>query len=180
MQIRKSMTAIGAALMMVGVSAYAGPPAVYCGADSMNPDSGMIESSLTNLSDYLRSTERADATVGPWPYDAIWQKRGTGSFEVQDSLAKKLYEERNFDVENPKPPKNKNNDAAGAAWDVRNGKYQSAVDKLDAFVADAYKSRLDVWADGNEDFENALDAKTFFVNEVIKARGCICKLTECE
>ena len=179
MEIRKSLTAIGAVLMMVSVSAYADKPALDCG-DPMNPDPALIQDSLTDLADYLTSTKRDDATFGPWPYEAIWQKRGTGSVEVQDSLARKLYEERNFDVENPKPPKRKNNDAAGAAWDVRNGKYLAAVDKLDSFVRDAYKSRLNVWTTGNDDFENALAAKTFFVNEVMDARGCICKLTDCE
>lgn len=179
MEIRKSLTAFGAALMLVGASAYADKPAVDCKND-VNPDPMKIQDGLTNLADYLRSTARDDADFGPWPHDPIWQKRGTGSFEVQDALARKLYEERNFDVTNPKPPKNKNNDAAGAAWDVRNGKYLAAVDKLDAFVKDAYKSRLVVWESGNYDFDTALAAKTFFVNEVIEARGCICKLTECE
>ena len=79
-----------------------------------------------------------------------------------------------------KPPKSKNNEAAGAAWDVRNGKYLAAVDKLDAFVKDAYKSRLNVWESGNDYFDTALAAKMYFVNEVMEARGCICKLTDCE
>jgi len=92
---------------------------------------------------------------------------------------RKLYEEREFG-DGLKPPKSKNNEAAGAAWDVRNGKYLAAVDKLDAFVKDAYKSRLNVWESGNDYFDTALAAKMYFVNEVMEARGCICKLTDCE
>ena len=178
MEIRKSLTAIGAALMMVSVSAYAEKPALDCKYD-VNQDPVKIQSGLTNLADYLRSTARDGATFGPWPHDPIWQKRGTGSLEVQDSLARKLYEEREFG-DGLKPPKNKNNEAAGAAWDVRNGKYLAAVDKLDGFVKDAYKSRLNVWESGNDYFDTALAAKMYFVNEVMEARGCICKLTDCE
>jgi hypothetical protein len=180
MEIRKSLTAIGAALMMLGANAYADmhQPVIDCGAP-MDPNPDLIQSSLIDLSDYLRSTERDGATFGPWPYEEIWQKRGTGDFAVQDSLVRKLYEERNLD-ENTKPPKNKNNDNTGAAWDVRNGKYLAAVEKLDAFVNDAYKSRLNDWIYDNDDFENALGAKTYFVNSAIAARSCICKLTECE
>ena len=180
MEIRKSLTAIGAALMMVSVTAYAEMPEVNCG-NPMDPDPALIQSSLIDLSDYLRSTERDGATFGPWPYEAIWQKRGTGDVEVQDSLARKLYEERDLD-ENTKPRRNKNNENAGAAWDVRNGKYLAAVDKLRAFVSDIYKKKLNPWPPLDpavSEFTNSGGAKTYFVNQAKAAEGCICKLTEC-
>lgn len=172
MKIRKSMTAIGAALMVVGMS---GPASAFDCGDPQNPDPATISASLEGLATYLRCSPGTGANPGTWPYDAIWQKRGEGSCEVQDSLAKKLNEEREF-AEGDKPPRNKNNTntAAGAANDVANGKYLSAVDKLDAFVRDVYKSRL------NSEFGDALAAKMFFVNEVQDARMCVCKLTECE
>ena len=182
MKVRKSLAVVGAALMMIGANAYADKPAVYCGIDDMNPDPVDITNSLKDLADYLSTKDRLDdpnfpvKNFGPWPYDPIWQKRGGGSFEVQNALTKKLYEYRTADT---KPPKNRNNDAAGAAWDVRNGKYDAAVDKLLSFRKDVYKSKLNPWTEGNDDFVNEADAKKFFVNEVNIAIGCVCKLTEC-
>ena len=82
-----------------------------------------------------------------------------------------------------KPPRNKNNsnDAAGAANDVKNGKYDAAVDKLDAFIDDVYKSRINDWENSPNGFLNSSKAKSYFVNEVnLGARPCVCKLTDCE
>lgn len=180
MEIRKSLTAISAALMMIGVNAPAG--ASECGVDAANPDPTTIAANLVGLAEELRCAPGTEANPGTWPSGyPIWQKRGGGSCDVQDSLARKLDEEREFE-EGSKPPRNKHNtnDAAGAANDVENGKYLAAVEKLDAFVTDAYKGRLTIWGMAANGFENALAAKTYFVNEVGKARGCICKLTECE
>ena len=180
MEIRKSLTAVGAALMMVGISA---PAAAFdCGVDAENPDPATITANLVGLAEELRCAPGTVANPGNWPLGyPIWQKRGGGSCDVQDALAKKLNEERDFG-DDSKPPRNKNNTntAAGAANDVNNGKFLSAVEKLDAFVKDAYKSRLNIWDGPANGFENALAAKTFFVNEVDEARGCVCKLTECE
>jgi hypothetical protein len=181
MKIRKSLTAVGAALLMVGANAYAQPPSIVDCGNPASPEPEKITSSLINLADYLRKETPEEAEFGPWPYDPIWQKRGAGSYEVHASLARKLYEERDFVANPDKPRFNKNNEATGAAWDVRNGKYDAAVDKLLAFNKDAYKSRLNVWEPEHAypDFENALDAKNYFLGEVSKAVECVCKLTEC-
>lgn len=178
MRIRKSLTAIGAALMMVGMSAPASAYEWCTGTDTPNPVT--ITANLEALATELRCDLESEVNPGTWPENyPIWQKRGGGSCEVQDSLAKKLNEERAFE-DGDKPPPKKNNTAAGAAKDVENGKYLSAVEKLDAFVKGAYKSRLTIWDGAANGFENALGAKMFFVNQVIEARGCVCKLTECE
>ena len=178
MKVRKSLTAISAALMMVGMSAPAA--AFECGGTDENPDPATITANLVVLAEDLRCEDLGtEANPGNWTHDPIWQKRGDGSCEVQQSLARKLNEEREFG-EGKKPPQNKNNASAGAAGDVRNAKYLAAVDKLDAFIKDAYKSRLNVWENGNGVFDTALGAKMFFVNEVDEARGCVCKLTDCE
>jgi len=173
MKIRKSMTAIGAALMVVGMS---GPASAFECGDPQSPDPALISTNLVALATELRCSPGTEANPGAWTGAPIWQKRGEGDCEVQESLAKKLNEERDFE-EGDKPPRNKNNTntAAGAANDVANGKYLSAVDKLDAFVRDAYKSRI------NYDFgEESGAAKMYFLGEVETARGCVCKLTECE
>jgi hypothetical protein len=178
MKIRKSLTAIGAAMMMVGMSAPASAYEWCTGTDTPNPVT--ITANLEALATELRCDLESEVNPGTWPKNyPIWQKRGGGSCEVQDSLAKKLNEKRE---DGTKPPRNKNNTnaSAGAANDVKYGKYLSAVEKLDAFVKGAYKSRLTLWDGAANGFENALDAKMFFVNQVIEARGCVCKLTECE
>ena len=169
MKIRKSFAAIGAALMMVGISAPVfADHLVYdwCeGTEPPNPTT--ITASLEALATELRCNLGSDANPGTWPVDyPIWQKRGSGSCEVQDSLAKKLDEKRE---EGTKPPRNKNNSngAAGAANDVRNGKYLAAVDKLDAFIKDVYKSRLNDWENQNG-FANPGYAKSYFVKDLIQ------------
>lgn len=185
MEIRKSLAAVGVALIMVCTSAYADmhiSPKAYvdCGGTPMDPDPAMITSSLINLADYLRKDTPDTAAFGPWPYDPIWQKRGEGSFEVHDSLARKLYEKREFG-DGKKPPPNKNNQAAGAAWDIENGKYDAAVDKLLAFNKDLSKSKENTWDEGHAmpDFQNPENAEDHFETEVNIALGCVCKLTEC-
>ena len=179
MEIRKSLVAIGAALMFVGISA---PAAAYEWCDGVNiPDPKTITGNLEGLAKDLRCADGTPANPGTWPTDyPIWQKRGGGSCEVQDSLAKKLNEEREEGTK-PRPNKKVTNTTAGAANDVTNGKYLSAVEKLDAFVDDVYKSRLNIWDDGPANgFQNTLAAKMYFVGEVQDARVCVCKLTECD
>ena len=90
------------------------------------------------------------------PYEAIWQKRGTGSVEVQDSLARNLYEERNFYVENPKPPKRKNNDRRRGSLGV-SGSASSGALWTARPLRDADASKATLKSDNrNDDYENAL------------------------
>jgi len=70
---------------------------------------------------------------GQWNDAAIWQfkgKNGDGC-EVHTKLAKLLYEER---TDEPPPRKKGNNVAKGAANDLDDGKYQSALDQLQLFI----------------------------------------------
>ena len=175
MKVQKSLTALGAALMIISISAPAS--AFECEGNGNTNDPQTISNNLIVLAESLRCA-LSDTAPG-WHYDPIWQKRGEGSCEVQDSLARKLYEEREFNA-GDKPPQKKNNDAAGAAWDVRNAKYLEAIDKLDAFVMDAFRKKLNLWDSSQGGFLNALDAKNYFVTEANTARGCICTLAECE
>jgi hypothetical protein len=179
MEIRKSLTAIGAVLMVVGMSAPASAYDWCEGTDAPNP--AVITANLEGLATELRCASGTLTNPGTWPANfQIWKKRGDGSCEVQNSLAKKLDEKRE---DGTKPPRNKNNTnaAAGAANDVKNGKYLAAVDKLDAFIEDVYKSRLNFWENSPNGYTNPGAAKSYFVNEVnLGARVCICKLTDCE
>ncbi len=179
MQIRKSLTAIGAALMIVGISAPAS--AFDCGGTYDKPDPATISNNLQGLAVFLRCpTTATPKNPGSWPSDGpIWQKAGAGSCDVHHSLARKLHEDRELDQDSKKPPQNKNNGVAGASGDVANGKYLDAVDKLDSFVRDAYKSRLNTWEDPVNGFQTPTLAKMFLMGEVETARGRVCKLTEC-
>ena len=179
MNARKILAALGAAFMMISISAPAS--AFECGTDPVTDpyNKDIIAAGLTALAIDLRcELDATPANPGEWTHEPIWQKSGCGDCEPQTSLARKLHEKREFI--DGKPPRNKNNTVAGAAGDVSNEKYLAAVDKLDAFVKDAYKKRLYMWVIGNTEFENSLAAKTFFVNEVNDARSCVCHLTECE
>jgi len=168
MKTRKILAVIGAALLMIGVSA---PASAF--------DCDKIAEDLKDLAIALRCKDDAtDANPGEWTQNPIWQKRGSGSCEPQNSLARKLHEQREFKG-GSKPPKNDNNGVAGAAGDVSNEKYPAAVDKLDSFLRDAYKKRLNMWTDVVK-FPNSLAAKTYFVTQVGEARACVCLLTECE
>jgi len=178
MKARKILAALGAALMMIGVSAPAS--AFDCGTAGNPYDKDVIAEGLRNLAIALRCDDDATAAnLGEWTLDPIWQKRGGGDCEPQNSLARKLHEQREFKP-GTKPRPSGNNTVAGASGDVRNEKYLNAVDKLDAFVKDAYKKKLYIWIIGNDEFENSLAAKTYFINEVDEARMCVCHLTECE
>ena len=185
MKIRKSLTAVGAALMMVGMSAptLAADQLFYDWCEGTEPPNpAVITASLEAVATELRcDLEESVLNPGTWPEEyPIWQKRGGGSCEVQDSLARKLNENRE---EGTKPPRNKKgtNAVAGAANDVANGKYDAAVKKIDSFVSDVYKSRKNDWENSPNGFANPGKAKSYFVNEVVYgARVCICKLTECE
>jgi len=71
---------------------------------------------------------------------------------------------------------NENNDAMGAAWDVRNGKFEAAQDKLASFMKDAYGATL------NRDYESSISGDTasywsmYFRNEAEAASICIGQL----
>ena len=91
---------------------------------------------ITQAADNLRCT----ADGGLWAHAPIWQKAAgkgkkkqdavTDGCETHQSIAKKLYEERDFDGK--PPPRNKNNLATGAAQALKYGKFQAAIDSLTA------------------------------------------------
>jgi len=172
MKIQKSLTALGAALLMISISAPAS--AFDCGTDASNPyDKDVIAAGLKALAETLRcKSDPMDVNLGLWSTAPIWEKAREGSCDIHASLARKLLEFRDFSDGN-KPPKNKNdtNLAAGASWDVQTEKYQAALDKLDAFLADAMKARL------NEDNGNAFDQRYLFTSEVKGARTCVYHFT---
>ena len=100
---------------------------------------------ITQAADNLRCTldqskDFGDA-AGLWDHAPIWQKAAgkgknkqdavTDGCETHQSIAKKLYEEREFS-DDKRPPRNKNNLAAGAAQQLKFGKFQAALDSLTA------------------------------------------------
>lgn len=137
MKARKSLTAVGAALVVATI----GTPAMAAGFDwdpGVCGDAAKTSAELIELSEHLRCDTAthwiADETVDPPIYvDPIWEKAGSGDrgCEVHESLADKLWVE---------PPRNEGNTdkkgkgqgkvAEGAAQKVDDGKYDEAVTKL--------------------------------------------------
>lgn len=110
---------------------------------------------------------------GQWP-QAIWQfkgKKGDGC-DVHDKLAKLMYVVR--DEEPPKPGGKKgkgNNLARGAANDLDDHKFQSAIDQLQLFWDSIeYDAKLNTKND-NADVE-ADDWQAFAIQMQAEIQGC--------
>ena len=132
MKIRKSLIGVGAALMMVGMSA----PALAAGFvwdDGVCGNQNATADELIRLEQHLRCEE--EKTDVSWPKDnPIWEKARSeerGCTEVHESHANKLYRS---------PPRNPGNTdkkgkgpgkvAEGAAQKVREAKYDEAITML--------------------------------------------------
>jgi hypothetical protein len=132
MKIRKSLTAVGAALMMVGVSM----PVLAAGFDWDSAldcsDANAVSGELIRLEQHLRCKIETDVS---WPKDnPIWEKARSeerGCNEVHESHANKLW------VSPPRNPGNTNKKgkgpgkvAEGAAQKVVEAKYDEAITML--------------------------------------------------
>jgi hypothetical protein len=177
MKIRKSLTAVGAALLMVGISAPVSAQSMFvCGTDPVtNPyDKDVIAAGLKDIAERLRCEQDADdKNDGLWPDDLpLWQKgkKGGGNgCDIHDSLARKLLEFRDFN--GGKPPKNENNLAAGASWDLTNEKYEAAFIKLESFISDAEKATPN---ELNSDAEYVID--NVLLRDIRIAKECVGRL----
>ena len=178
---RRTLAAIAAATLMMAISLPASSH--HSAFDCGDPNSATaISESLISLSNMLRCDGYNPDLTGMWnPENPIWEKGAAPSCEIHERLAKKLYEARSFGG-NSKPRFNKNNDATGAAWDVRNGKYEAAILKLIAFASDIDKSRINRaylpdYPDGEPDplaaeyeamkFKNAAEDAQICINQLI-------------
>ena len=186
MKVRKSLTAVGAALVFATISV----PAMAArfdwdhNLDCSDPDA--VSAELVRLSEHLRC---AEVTMVSWPRDnPIWEKARSeelGCTEVHESLADKLWvKPPRDDVGNPdgkgKGPKQSANEAEGAAQKVLEEKYGEAIDKLIQLRDAVDKSKL------NNEFEDTLgnvgakyaepvsDALISIIND--KAIPCVNKL----
>lgn len=157
MKLRKSLTVVGAALTFATI----GTPAMAAGFDWDNSVCGNADATaleLIELSAHLRCGDEAPS----WMDDPIWEKRGEGSCEVQDSLADKLWIEppRN-DGNTDKKGKGPGKVAEGAAQKVLDEKYDEAVTKLEQLLAAIVKSKP------NRGFEpGGVDAATAISNQL--------------
>jgi hypothetical protein len=171
MEIRKSLTAIGAALMMVGISTPAAAE-FSCGPDN-GYDKDVVAMGLADIAERLRCADDADElNKGLWVDAPIWEKRREPSCEIHQKLARNLLEYRDFSAGN-KPPKNKNdtNLAAGASWSVQFGKFEEALSQLDSFYAAASKATL------NSENPNAGDIRALLLADISEARMCVYQLS---
>lgn len=92
-------------------------------------DVGTISTDIKDQATALR----CDGLGGSYKGAPIWQYKGDGDkgCVVHEKLAKLLWEVR--DGSTPPPIKNGNNLAKGAANDMDDGKFQSAIDQLQRF-----------------------------------------------
>ena len=121
---------------------------------------------ITTKADELRCGygEFASGSILNWMNKPIWQKQaGKGrkkqdavgdGCEVHQSLARLLYEERDFTDPDSRPRKNKNNVAKGAAHALADGQFQYAIDLLTELQASIATSVL------NPDFTTVSDPET--------------------
>lgn len=147
MEIRKSLTAVGAALMIVGISAPAAAEG-FVWNDDVCGDKDATSAELVRLSEYLRCGDEAPR----WPEDnPIWEKMGSGSCAVHESLADKLWVEPSDPVGSDTKGKGKGPGkiAEGAAQKVSEEKYEDAIEKLEQLLVAIDKSRP------NRDFVDA-------------------------
>jgi hypothetical protein len=178
MKIRKSLTAVGAALIVVGISAPAmAEPAFVCEGNGVSHDPETIFTNLRVFAEDVRCKDPeaapGEANPGIWdPENPIWEKRREESCEIHSSLARKLHEDRELDENSTKPPKNRNNDVAGAAWDFRNQKYEGARDKLYSFINDAWKARLNSQYEVMGEIDELAAAKAR-MDFIVRAEGAI-------
>lgn len=132
-------------MMMMGLSV----PAAGQGFewdDAVCGDAAATSAELVRLSEHLRCGEEAPH----WPSDnPIWEKMGSGSCDVHESLADKLWVEPSEPVDTGKKGKGPGKVTEGAAQKVLEGKYEDAIQKLVQLVAAIDKSKP------NRDFVDA-------------------------
>ena len=161
MNIRKTLTALAAALLMITISAPV--LAFECEGNGNVFDPVTIADNLELLAISVRCDGPYASTANPgiWPHtNPIWERRGSGSCDVHQNLAEKLFQQREFD-DSSKPRKNPFNDAEGAAWKVGNEKYEDAIQKLEQFITTVLKSRL------NRNFDPNVGAAQMLANELV-------------
>ena len=170
MKIRKSLTAVGAALMMVGMSA----PALAGDFEDGFGDCGnrtQTYDRLVELAQHLRCNGvfSTPANPGYWPNAyPLWEKRRDPSCEVHASLAAKLYEAPEPNVRNPHK-----SEPVGAAQKVLEGtKDEDAIQKLDDLDRAIEKSKLNSELDAEDAGAIVWDLR----NIVQEARVCVDKL----
>ena len=103
-----------------------------------------IKQAADNLRCTIDQSEDFGDAAGLWDWEPIWQKAaGKGrkkqdavgdGCEVHQSIARKLYEVRDFSDPDsrPRPNKKGTNLASGAAQSLEYGKFQAAIDSLTA------------------------------------------------
>ena len=177
MNVRKSLTAIGAALFFISVGASAEP--FDCTNDDGQNDPAVISEGLIEIAEDLRcvkdKTELNDGRWGlpPSSLAPIWEKRREPSCEIHLKLSRNLYELRDFETNPTRPPKNKNNTnlAAGAAYALLFEKYDDALSKLESFRNAANKATL------NRYFDDAADWRMLLIKDIDIAHGCVYQLS---
>ena len=159
MNIKKMSGSLVAATLLLGLNTVA------------MADCATVISDTEDLAAMLR----CEVDVGTWDNNnAIWQWKGKGSMgcAVHRKLAKQLNEERDEYDSETMPPykgaknKNGNNVAAGAANDLRNGKFESALAHYQTFMDTImYSAKVNTGFVATDDFASADAAAQFFFDE---------------
>ncbi len=126
MQIRKSISALGTAIAVLGLSASAS--AFEC------PDPGAMADEMEEFAFELRCDDSVEPNLGNWPADnPLWERRMGESCDDHTSTAGAFYE-----VSEPKGknPKNRPPRETGIAVALRQDNYEEALRDLYGVLTD--------------------------------------------
>lgn len=166
MQIRKSATALGAALVIMGLSTSAS--AFECAA----PDA--MADAMEQFAFDLRCDDSLDPNPGGWPADnPLWERRMGPSCDDHASTAGAFYEVSEPKGKNPqgKPAKER-----GIAVALRQYNYEEALRDLYAVLIDV--SGDDVNTQFDPDFATAKLIVMDIKNEISEMIICVEQLIE--
>lgn len=162
MNTRKLCGTVAAAIFTFALSATASAGTYFECPIDITPEN--VASEIEDMAFKMRCAnfepQKGDAAPGGWDKDApVWKWGRKDGCEVHYKLSKLLHVARTS--EPPKQTPKNNNDAKGAANDVRDGKLVSALDQL-TLLADTMRDNANV-ADKSQqthedDFQTATEA----------------------
>ena len=164
MKIRKSTTALGAALAMLTIGTSAS-------AEHSCPTQFQIADNLKELAVEIRCVDDSTAeNPGTWTGPAVWVRGKNESCADHETAADALYV---FSA--PRGNKNKPAKIRGAAAAVEQGEFEEAVRDLEGFTLDLLNNDLNPEF-GEKDGKNAAEWTQDWINRAKDAQGCVMEL----
>lgn len=164
MQIRKSATALGAALVMLtfGTTAW---------AEHDCPTQLQIAQNLRDLATEIRCKGFDSNNAGAWTEEAIWLKRRQPSCADHSTAADALYV-----VSPPRGNPNKPSKIRGAAEAVEQDEFEEAIRDLQGFRLDLMNNDLNPKTDFMD--KNAAEWTYDWIQEAKAAEICLMEIME--